>query len=388
MTIEKSRKKNIEELIISDNIETVIFILKKLFHAENVIIWFDNGEYVWSYIQEEKINIQRDLVSKIFGSKITRFIVREDDPVIFKELESMAFHSFDSKVIENILFHTLFLHDTNSIIIECANVSLTSYHFQNSYHDILNIVSLYLSQNIEMISIKELTNYYYIEQKKAYVKQRTILQNDLEQSKDYNVTIFYKPSDILSGDSYSIYQTSNGDILIYLLDAMGHGISPSLTAYTVSAIIQQKIKTNPSFNSLIDSIIDNLQYILTDEEQLTCGFFWFSHDLKQVDYVVAGMYAPLLLDNNKIIPIKSNNIPFMNFTFDYKISTIQINNFQKFFAYTDGLVEDTKDIKFDIKKMLNNDHYCNEVLGKLSTTSLDDDTTIIKFQRKKCLANT
>ena len=238
MTIEESRKKSFEELSIFEKIESSIFILKRLLYAENVIVWFDDSNNIWSYIKNKKVSISREVLNKSLHEKATNFLIRENNPSIFGELESTNIHS--EKAIENIL------------------------------------------------------------------------------------------SDILSGDSYSIYQTSNGDILIFLLDAMGHGITPSLTAYSVSAIIQQKIKTNPTFNVLMTDLIDNLQYILTDEEQLTCGFFWFSHDLKKVDYVVAGMYAPQLLDGEKMISIKSNNIPFMNFTFDFKISRIQIANFQKF----------------------------------------------------------
>jgi len=381
MTIEQSRKKSIEEPAIFDSLDTAIFILKRVLVSDNVIIWFDDGETVWSYINKNKIYINRELIIKLVDNKINKFLVREDNPIIFKELESSEIHAIDNRSIENILLHSILLENNLSMIIECVNIA-NIYHFQHSFNDILNVVSLYLSQHIEICSIKEVTTYYFNEQKKAYSKQRTVLQNDLENSKDFNIAIFYKPSDILSGDSYSIYQTSNGDILLYLLDAMGHGISPSLTAYSVSAIIQQKIKTNPTFNSLMDSLIDNLQYILTDEEQLTCGFFWFSNDLKKVDYVVAGMYAPLLLDGEKLISIKSNNIPFMNFTFDFRISTIAINNFQKFIAYTDGLVEDTKEMKFDIEKMLKNSEYYSYVMGELSTTYLEDDTTIIKLERK------
>lgn len=129
MTIEESRKKSFEELSIFEKIESSIFILKRLLYAENVIVWFDDSNNIWSYIKNKKVSISREVLNKSLHEKATNFLIRENNPSIFGELESTNIHS--EKAIENIL------------------------------------------------------------------------------------------SDILSGDSYSIYQTSNGDILIFLLDAMG-----------------------------------------------------------------------------------------------------------------------------------------------------------------------
>jgi|GEM_PF-6013714 len=222
MTIEELRKKSFKELSIFESIESSIFILKRLLHAENVIVWFDDSNNIWSYIKNKKVSISREVLNKSLHEKATNFLIRENNPSIFRELESTNIHS--EKAIENILFHALTLENNFYLYIECVNIFGFN-GFTNSLYDTLNIVSLYLTQHIEMCAVRELSQYYYEEQKKAYIKQKTILHNDLANSKNYNVSIFYKPSDILSGDSYSIYQTSNGDILIYLLDAMGHGIT-------------------------------------------------------------------------------------------------------------------------------------------------------------------
>ena len=163
---------------------------------------------------------------------------------------------------------------------------------------------------------------------------------------------------------------------------MGHGIASSLTSYSISAIIQQKVRAVSNFKELMESILDNVQYILTDEEQLTCGFFWFKEDLSAVEYVVAGMYAPMILDGEKIVLAKANNIPFMNFAFDVSITTIELNDFKRFLIFTDGLVEDTKDLEVDLEKLIIEDNYIQDVFNKLNEIELEDDTTIIRISTK------
>jgi serine/threonine protein phosphatase PrpC len=163
---------------------------------------------------------------------------------------------------------------------------------------------------------------------------------------------------------------------------MGHGIASSLTSYSISAIIQQKVRAVSNFKELMESILDNVQYILTDEEQLTCGFFWFKEDLSAVEYVVAGMYAPMLLDGEKIVLAKANNIPFMNFAFDVSITTIELNDFKRFLIFTDGLVEDTKDLDVDLERLIIEDDYIQDVFKKLNEMELEDDTTIIRISTK------
>ena len=133
----------------------------------------------------------------------------------------------------------------------------------------------------------------------------------------------------------------------------------------------------------MEVVLDNVQYILTDEEQLTCGFFWFKKDFSQVEYVVAGMYAPMILDEDKIIQAKANNIPFMNFAFDFNISTIELNDFKKFLIFTDGLVEETESLNINLEKLLQDDTYTKDSFEKLSFMNLEDDTTIIKLSKKE-----
>jgi hypothetical protein len=376
--------KDFKDLQIFEAVENVVLFTKKMVNAESVVIWFEDEERdsFWSYQEKVQIFLQKDIIEPLLGDRINLYLTKDSHLGFISELEKLPFHS-KIENIKNVMFYRVFCEKANaSILIECLNINSLDVPVKKDLNEILNILSMFVVQTIKIKDISTLAKYYFEEQEKAYIKQKTVIQNDLESSSSISVSIFYEPSDILNGDTYSIYRTSNGDILVYLIDAMGHGIAPSLTAYSVSAIIQHKIKSSPTFHELMESILDNIQYILTDEEQLTCGFFWFSNDLSKVDYVVAGMYAPMILDGEKVISAKANNIPFMNFAFDFSITTIELKDFQKFLMFTDGLIEDTQDLEVDIDRILKDDFYSEDIFNKLSGIDLEDDTTIIKLSRK------
>lgn len=334
-------------LQVLEKIEKISALTQDILDAENITVWFKNSEdnNFWSFDDDKKIFSDNSYFENISTTE-DRFI---------EKIESKSNNEF--------------------VILDIIGI-------KNKNFESIEILSLFVSQAIETKDVLAVAKYYLNEQNKAYSKQKFVIQNDLTHSNDFDVKTFYKPSDILNGDSYSIYKTINGDIFAYVIDAMGHGIGPSLTAYSISAIIQQQIRVSNNFNNLMESLLDNIQYILTDEEQITCGFFWFSKDLSKVEYVVAGMYAPMILDGDKIISAKANNIPFMNFAFDFSITTIELADFKRFMIFTDGLVEDTQELNISLEKMMNDEVYYENITKELNLMHLEDDTTILKFSKK------
>jgi hypothetical protein len=72
----------------------------------------------------------------------------------------------------------------------------------------------------------------------------------------------------------------------------------------------------------------------------------------------------------------------MNFAFDFNITTIELTDFSKFLMFTDGLVEDTKDLNVELEKMLKDNLYSEEIFDKLAYIDLEDDTTIVKLSKR------
>jgi len=387
--IENLVVKEFKEVDILEAIDSVKLFTKFVVDVELVIVWLESvdsddkkKDSFWSFNEDEKnVYLDRTIIDKhINRDNSTTILNSEEDlnefqPVLSRfgilDISSVAIKSIKTPQYKE------------KMILQLINKRNDSKKFEEKDIESIKLASLFATQTLQIKNISALAKYYFDEQKRAYDKQKTIIHNDFISSDEFKVDVFYQPSDILSGDSYSLYKTANGDILIYIVDAMGHGISPSLTAYSTSSIIKHSIKSSASFNELMTNLLDNIQNILTDEEQLTCGFFWFSKDLKEVQYIVAGMYPPLLLDGDKIISTKANNIPFMNFAIDFSITTIELKDFKKLLIYTDGLVEDTQEIDVNVERLLLNDGYVDEVFGKLEYLDLEDDTTILRFSKRE-----
>lgn len=66
--------------------------------------------------------------------------------------------------------------------------------------------------------------------------------------------ILYKPSDIVSGDFYSIYKMADGSTFIYNIDGQGHGISPALTVFAISSLVNHAVNRYGSLNELIKKL--------------------------------------------------------------------------------------------------------------------------------------
>jgi Serine phosphatase RsbU, regulator of sigma subunit len=57
----------------------------------------------------------------------------------------------------------------------------------------------------------------------------------------WHAEICYIPLDILSGDSYSIREVSDGKVMFFISDAMGKGLSASVTSILSTSFINHLI---------------------------------------------------------------------------------------------------------------------------------------------------
>jgi len=226
----------------------------------------------------------------------------------------------------------------------------------------------------------KINEYNSIEQQKAHQKQKRMIVNDFEDDEVFDIKICYKASDILSGDSYSLYKIPDGGSLIYILDAMGHGLLPSLTSFSVAAAVKQYILTAKSFEDFSQKLLRTFQNMLSDSEQLSCAFIYLDKDLKSFQYFISGMYPAVLQDNDSFIELKSNNPPFMNFTQNINIDTIELKKFQKMLIYSDGLVENEVNIIncHDVSTLLNG-YLLDKVINAIEHKDIDDDVTLVYF---------
>lgn len=229
----------------------------------------------------------------------------------------------------------------------------------------------------------EITRDYDVKQQKlAREKQEFIIVNDIKDDEKWKSRVVYKPSDILSGDGYSIFKNYKNDLIYFIIDGQGHGLLPSLTVFAVASTIRQYINTAKDLQEMTKHIIETLKVVLGDYEQLSYTIIWIHNGSKRIEYAIGGMYETIVKLQEKEVTLESNNIPAMNFMDTIKVDTIDMRGFQSIITYSDGLVEDPKIPKyFAPEKLINDPSLIIGVSGFLKYRKPEDDVTVVFIEK-------
>jgi len=170
--------------------------------------------------------------------------------------------------------------------------------------------------------------------------------------------VSFNPIGILGGDTYSIRKTVDGKVIFFILDAMGKGISASITAATSATLLNyifddMTAHGNFKFKRWINRYIDFVKNEILENEMLAVSFGYYNK--KKGFFKQASFGMPVLLMqtfDEEFIKVKSNNAPISRYTDDFVIEKIDVKNIKKALFYTDGLCESViEDGKFYRDKM-------------------------------------
>lgn len=366
-------------------------LAKDLVNCDRCTIWLlDNRtNELWTKVADglSEIRIPKD--SGIVGASIT-----ESEPIIINEPYSDF--RFNKKVDQETKYLTksilvIPIYGLDNEIIGVFQAINKLNEISNFCIDDINRLTLaasFASKVLDTESLLNINNSNIKEQKLAREKQLSMITNDFVYSDRFDYKIVYKASDILAGDSYSLFKTKNGNTIIYVLDAMGHGLLPSLTSFAIASAVKQYILTSNSFEEFADSILHTCQSMLSSSEQLSCTFIYMDSKLSVIKYFIAGMYPVILQDFNQTLELKSNNPPIMSFTKRIKIDSINLRYFKKLLIYSDGLVENEDEIiSYQNIKTLLNPFVLESHMDILREKKLDDDVTVIYFEDKRAIYN-
>lgn len=208
-----------------------------------------------------------------------------------------------------------------------------------------------------------------LELQNALDKELSLMKNDFyyqqieidradNNKKIIRMDAVFQPLGVLGGDSYSLRKTEDGKILFFLLDAMGKGISASITAATTTSLLnyifdQMKRQKDFDFHRWIKRYIEFVKHELLDNEMIAIFFGLFDKDTGTFEHASFGMPASLIYTNDKeFIKVKSNNAPISQYTDEFNIKTENVKNISKALFSTDGLCETVLDDgKFYKEKM-------------------------------------
>ena len=194
-----------------------------------------------------------------------------------------------------------------------------------------------------------------LELQNALDKELSMMKNDFyyqqieidrgDSKKIVRIDTVFRPLDVLGGDSYSLRKTNDNKIVFFIVDAMGKGISASITAATSTSLLnyifdQMKRQDDFDFHRWIRRYIDFVKHELLDNEMLAIFFGCYDKKLGMFNHASFGMPASLIeTHDGEFIKTKSNNAPISQYTDDFVSGHADVKNFKKALFYTDGLCE-------------------------------------------------
>lgn len=250
---------------------------------------------------------------------------------------------------------------------------------------------------IELLKYREM--YHISQQQLAYRKEINLLKNDLAKKKisgktvDYFFSSFYKPQEILCGDTYSYRHVQDGIIFGFILDTMGKGLSAAVTSIMSVAFLNHAVDKAIELNdfnlsSTVESFLVYIKKILLEEEILSGTFFLIDIEKDQLRYYHCGM-PPILIKktDGTIVELHSNNPPLTKYSQSLNCHTISLADADSFLIYSDGLVESfdknntlyANTIEEDFKNTIFYKEF--ESVFTIRVPQLMDDATIFYIKR-------
>jgi len=247
----------------------------------------------------------------------------------------------------------------------------------------------------ELELLKYQQRYHSAQQNIAFKKQMLILKDEMSNIKTGNFAIetYFKPLDILSGDSYGSINLKDGRYLFYIIDAMGKGLSASVTALQSISFINHSIelsllKDDFDLEKTVASFLYYIRDRLMDEEALCCAFTLVDSNKDTLTFANYGLPPIYTSDTEGHVEMyRPNNLPIMRCITGKNVETISLHNIEKILISSDGLAESfTKDnglysdlVKEHLSKAITKKHFLSMVNSTIQSNN--DDITFFFIKK-------
>ena len=277
--------------------------------------------------------------------------------------------------------------DNKDMLIKAINLNITAFvkkpvTKENLLDALERATKFALANKILFKNLKAKIEYKTYQEKLALEKEKKIIKVEKNIIDSFEIEVFYKPLDITSGDSFSIRREC-----VFLVDAMGKGVSASITAMLATAFYNYLVDKGDFFEDIVNESALFMKKNLLDYEVLSIGFFYFKDN--RLDFSAFSLPPIFLQRGNKIEKIPSNNPPLNPMTGNINFSSVNLDNVDKILICSDGLTENvTKDNKLYMHYLeedflISNSLKEFEERRKSKILSQEDDTTYFFLKRIK-----
>jgi PAS domain S-box-containing protein len=222
-------------------------------------------------------------------------------------------------------------------IIRTIEYELTTLANEDLYLEIDAAPLEYMEQKLVQMVVRDIT-----EQKKelirAYKLQKRRVSFEFPIDNFAKMDSVYIPAKTLSGDYFSIKKVSETTAIGAIGDVAGHGVVAALNISALNVLFNDAILMNREPLKIIDYMNTQMRRHFDDEYIAACCFS-FDFKNKILKAAGAGINQFVYLKNGvewNTIEVKGTFLGMFNENFSEEIS-IQFNQGDKFFFYTDGM---------------------------------------------------
>ena len=200
-------------------------------------------------------------------------------------------------------------------------------------------------QEVELLQYRN--RYHSSQQELAQAKERIIARNLLEgrylaaADGGWLVDLLQQPRDIMSGDSYSIIPSGDNRLLLFLADAMGHGLSASVTSMLATAFFNHSASgcacAHLGFPHLVTSTMRFAAQNLMEEEVFSGLLLELDPERRSARMACCGMPALLLIRNGKPERVRGINPPISAYSPPLQLQELDLQGVSDILLATDGL---------------------------------------------------
>jgi len=259
---------------------------------------------------------------------------------------------------------------------------------------LINLRLYYYKVKNYQISLEKTLKYKDKQEEMTLRKQYKIIE-DYVSNHCYDKWIadsYFKPYDIVSGDSYATLRISDTKFFVSIVDGMGKGVSASLTSVLTIAFINHSISKSSKFNdyNFERTVKDTFEYvksILLEDEALSFAMVEINIKEENIKYANFGLPPFYLKRNEKTVKIKSNNTALLLAKKQFFID--EVNKFDSILIVSDGLTESVMNngypylIRF--KDKFETSFLLSEIIKDFNKNvdDADDDITIFYLAKDK-----
>ncbi|MEH6712613.1 MAG: fused response regulator/phosphatase [Paraglaciecola polaris] len=158
------------------------------------------------------------------------------------------------------------------------------------------------------------------------------------------INSFMRSSKSFNGDFFVAENLPNGNTLLFMMDAAGHGLASAITILPAVSTMRAMMLKGMSMRNIVYEINDKLCAEIPDERFVAMIAVEIKYHQGTIDIINAGMPELLIIDDNSeiIYKVRSQSLPLGivgRNDFSPFVNEIPLKNNQHLFFYSDGLIE-------------------------------------------------